>query len=71
MNTLDTIRAWKDADYRASLSAAELAALPALAARLPGLGHVAASYLYRGDDVARINRLERAARASGLILAKT
>ena len=50
---------------------AELAALPALAARLPGLGHVAASYLYRGDDVARINRLERAARASGLALLAT
>ena len=29
MNTIDTIRAWKDAEYRASLSAAELAALPA------------------------------------------
>ena len=28
MNTINTIRAWKDADYRASLSAAELAALP-------------------------------------------
>jgi len=28
MNTINTIRAWKDADYRASLSEAELAALP-------------------------------------------
>ncbi|MBP8292347.1 MAG: mersacidin/lichenicidin family type 2 lantibiotic [Caldilineaceae bacterium] len=28
MNTVNTIRAWKDADYRANLSAAELAALP-------------------------------------------
>ena len=28
MSTINTIRAWKDADYRASLSAAELAALP-------------------------------------------
>ena len=27
MNTVNTIRAWKDADYRASLSAAKLAAL--------------------------------------------
>lgn len=29
MNTINMIRAWKDAEYRASLSAAELAALPA------------------------------------------
>ncbi|MTH65391.1 error-prone DNA polymerase [Paracoccus shanxieyensis] len=40
--------------------------LPALAARLPQLGHVAASWLYRSDDRARINRLDRAARALGL-----
>ena len=42
------------------------AALPGLAARLPQLSHVAASWLYRGDDRARINRLDRAARATGL-----
>jgi len=29
MNTIDLIRAWKDAEYRNSLSAAELAILPA------------------------------------------
>ncbi|SFX08229.1 error-prone DNA polymerase, DnaE-like [Paracoccus pantotrophus] len=40
--------------------------LPGLAARLPQLSHVAASWLYRGDDRARINRLDRGARASGL-----
>ncbi len=28
MSTVNLIRAWKDADYRASLSAAELAELP-------------------------------------------
>ena len=28
MNTINLIRAWKDADYRASLTEAELAALP-------------------------------------------
>jgi|JI61114C2RNA_FD_contig_31_7465115_length_297_multi_3_in_0_out_0_1 mersacidin/lichenicidin family type 2 lantibiotic len=28
MNTVNLIRAWKDADYRSSLTAAELAALP-------------------------------------------
>ncbi|SDE87456.1 error-prone DNA polymerase [Paracoccus isoporae] len=50
---------------------AGLAALPDLAERLPGLGHVAASYLYRGDDVARINRLDRAAKAAGLSILAT
>ncbi|MFC3568236.1 error-prone DNA polymerase [Paracoccus simplex] len=44
----------------------DLAPLPDLAARLPQLTHVAASWLYRGDDRARINRLDRAARAAGL-----
>ncbi len=44
----------------------DLSPLPGLAARLPQLSHVAASWLYRGDDRARINRLDRAARASGL-----
>ncbi|CAM3386270.1 error-prone DNA polymerase, DnaE-like [Paracoccus aminovorans] len=44
----------------------DLAPLPGLAARLPQLSHVAASWLYRGDDRARINRLDRAARAAGL-----
>lgn len=50
---------------------ADLAVLPGLAARLPGLRHVAASYLYRGDDVARINRLDRAAKAAGLAILAT
>ena len=49
----------------------DLAVLPALAARLPTLRHVAAAYLYRADDVARINRLDRAARACGLGLLAT
>ncbi|PZO67095.1 MAG: error-prone DNA polymerase [Paracoccus denitrificans] len=49
----------------------DLSVLPDLAARLPGLGHVAASFLYRGDDVARINRLDRAARAAGLSILAT
>ncbi|TRD22770.1 error-prone DNA polymerase [Palleronia caenipelagi] len=41
-------------------------ALTRLRRRLPGLGHVAVSYLYRGDDRARINRLDRLARTAGL-----
>ncbi|WEF23647.1 error-prone DNA polymerase [Paracoccus sp. S3-43] len=49
----------------------DLSALPGLAARLPGLRHVAASWLCRGDDVARINRLDRAARACGLSILAT
>ncbi len=32
--------------------------LPQLIRRLPGLTHIAASYRYRSDDVARINRLD-------------
>ncbi len=34
--------------------------------RLPTLRHIAVSYLYRGDDRARINRLDRLAQAHGL-----
>jgi error-prone DNA polymerase len=45
--------------------------LPALVRRLPGLGHVAASCLYRGDDRARINALDRLARAQGLSILAT
>jgi error-prone DNA polymerase len=45
--------------------------LPGLVKRLPGLRHIAASYLYRGDDRARINRLDRLARAHGLGLLAT
>ncbi|MEO6298108.1 MAG: error-prone DNA polymerase [Paracoccaceae bacterium] len=40
--------------------------LSALVRKLPGLRHIAVSYLYRGDDRARINRLDRLARAHGL-----
>ncbi len=41
------------------------AELPRLCAALPSLRHVAASYLYRGGDSARIERLDRIARAHG------
>ena len=40
--------------------------LAQLVRRLPSLRHIAVSYLYRGDDRARINRLDRLARAHGL-----
>ncbi|WP_432200572.1 error-prone DNA polymerase [Erythrobacter sp. W53] len=40
--------------------------LPHLVAGLPTLRHIAASYLYRGDDVARITRLDMLAKAHDL-----
>ena len=46
-------------------------ALPALAAALPGLRHIAAAHCYRGDDLARIERLDRMARAYGLTILAT
>lgn len=45
--------------------------LPHLIARLPTLRHLAASYLYTGDDLARIARLDALARAHGLTLLAT
>jgi len=42
------------------------AGLGRLVRALPGLRHVAVSYHYRGDDVARISRLDRIARRHGL-----
>ncbi|NBW76453.1 MAG: DNA polymerase III subunit alpha [Sphingomonadaceae bacterium] len=45
--------------------------LPHLLARLPTLRHLAASYLYTGDDLARIARLDALARAHGLSLLAT
>lgn len=42
------------------------AGLGRLCNALPTLRHVGAAYLYRGDDVARINRLDRIARAHNL-----
>jgi len=47
------------------------AILPWLVAELPTLRHLAASYLYRGDDIARIERLDMLARANGLGLLAT
>jgi error-prone DNA polymerase len=47
------------------------AALPELVAALPRMAHVAAAHRYRGDDLARIERLDRMARAHGLGLLAT
>lgn len=69
--TLDDLAAHSEGVQLIWLPGDDLAVLPNLAARLPTLRHVAASFLYRGDDVARINRLDRAARASGLSILAT
>ncbi|MDQ3079074.1 MAG: error-prone DNA polymerase [Pseudomonadota bacterium] len=41
------------------------AAFPALCAALPGMRHIAAAHGYRGDDLARVERLDRLAKAHG------
>ena len=45
--------------------------LPRLTQTLPTLRHIAASYLYRGDDRARVNRLDGLARGAGLSILAT
>ncbi|QLC22291.1 error-prone DNA polymerase [Parasphingopyxis sp. CP4] len=45
--------------------------LPMLVEHLPSLGHIAASYLYRGGDRARIAALDRLARDNGLSILAT
>jgi error-prone DNA polymerase len=45
--------------------------LPHLAARLPTMRHIAASYHYRGDDIARIEALDALARENGLSILAT
>jgi error-prone DNA polymerase len=45
--------------------------LPHLAGGLATLRHIAASHLYTGDDIARIDRLDALARANGLALLAT
>ena len=47
------------------------AGLPRLTQALPTLGYIGAAYLYRGDDVARIARLDAMARAHGLSILAT
>ncbi len=47
------------------------AGLPDLVRVLPSLRHIAVSYLYRGNDRARINFLDRLAQANGLSILAT
>jgi error-prone DNA polymerase len=58
--------AWPEGD----LDAFE-ADLPRLREALPSLRHVAASYLYRGGDLARIERLDRIAKRHGCTILAT
>jgi len=46
-------------------------ALPQMVEPLPSLKYLAASYLYRGDDIARIHRLDSLAKDHGLTLLAT
>ncbi|MFO6466076.1 error-prone DNA polymerase [Jannaschia sp. KMU-145] len=52
-------------------AAAFAADLPRLTDRMPALTHVAAAHLYRGDDAARIEALDRLARAHDLKIVAT
>ena len=47
------------------------AILPHLTAKLPTLRHIAASYLYTGDDIARIEALDALAKANNLQILAT
>ena len=53
---------------QAELTAPWAEFLPHLAAQLPTLRHLAASYLYTGDDLARIARLDALARGQGMTI---
>jgi len=58
-------------DDKVELTAAFPRLLPHLTAQLPTLRHLAAAYLYSGDDIARIDRLDAMAREHGLSLLAT
>jgi error-prone DNA polymerase len=72
---LDDLAAHADGLQLILVPPADLTGLPQrlrdLARRLPGLRHVAASYLYRGNDRARINALECMAARAGLAILAT
>ncbi|MBB3033023.1 error-prone DNA polymerase [Alteriqipengyuania lutimaris] len=58
-------------DGKVELTASFPSLIPHLTAQLPTLRHIAAAYLYRGDDIARIDRLDAMARAHRLALLAT
>ncbi|MDE8651022.1 error-prone DNA polymerase [Novosphingobium album (ex Liu et al. 2023)] len=59
------------APKEARLTAPIAEILPHLAARLPGLRHIAACYCHAGNDVARIAALDAMARANGMTILAT
>jgi error-prone DNA polymerase len=73
--TLDDLAAHADGVQLIALPGEDLRAfaanLPRLIRALPSLRHIAASYLYRGDDRARINRLDKLADTHGLSILAT
>ncbi len=78
LKTQFTIPAWANnvvaldgSDLGGEVSGALPDLLLHLTRALPTLRHLAASHLYRGDDIARIDRLDSLARANGLTLLAT
>ncbi|WP_306117565.1 MULTISPECIES: error-prone DNA polymerase [unclassified Roseitalea] len=73
--TLDDLAAHQEGIVLIALPGDDLdqfaARLPAFARVLPAMTHIAASYLYRGDDRARIARLDRLARTHGRTIVAT
>jgi error-prone DNA polymerase len=73
--TLDDVAAHRDGIALIAWPTDDLdafeAELPRLRDALPSLRHVAASWLYRGNDSARIERLDRMARARGCTILAT
>ncbi|WP_324754985.1 error-prone DNA polymerase [Roseovarius sp. Pro17] len=73
--SLDDLAAHADGVHLIALPGDDLnlfaAGLRRLSRALPTLRHIAASYLYRGDDRARINRLDALARQHGLSILAT
>ncbi len=60
-----------DSERRGAVTGALADILPHLASGLPSLKYLAASYLYRSDDIARIDRLDVLARENSLRLLAT
>ncbi|MES2698211.1 MAG: PHP domain-containing protein, partial [Pseudomonadota bacterium] len=78
LDTRFTVPAWgsnvvtlEGAAFAGEVEGAFSEVLPNLAVGLPTMRHLAASYLYRDDDIARIERLDTLARANGLALLAT
>jgi error-prone DNA polymerase len=73
--TLDDVAAHRDGIALIAWPTDDLdafeAELPRLRDALPSLRHVAASWLYRGNDSARIERLDRIAKANGCTILAT